>query len=493
MADVKTYQMLIDGTWSDAEGGATFDAVNPATGEVWARIPEASAADVDRAVRAADRAFNEGAWPAMSPTERGHCLRRLAAILLDHAEPLGRVEATDTGKLYKETRWQADYLAEFYSFFAGCADKVSGDTLPIDKPDMFVFTHREPLGVVAAVVPWNSQLFLSAIKIGPALAAGNTIVVKASEDASGALLEFGRLFEEAGFPPGVVNIVTGHGEPCGKTLTSHPLVAKIAFTGGPVAAQHVVRNSAENFAPLILELGGKSPVLVFDDVDIDSAVNGAMGAIFGASGQSCVAGSRLYLQEGIADAFLERMVQLTRQIRVGDPMAEETEMGPLCTTAQIANIERELAKAQEEGGTILCGGKRPDGLSGQYFEPTIVDCPRQDLKIVDTELFGPVLTVQRFRDEAEAIRLANDTKHGLAAGIFTRNSGRSLRIAKAVKAGIVWVNTYRAVSPIAQAGGMKYSGYGRESGFQSVIDYTRPKTVWMNTSDEPLGSQFVAR
>ncbi len=493
MSDVKTYQMLIDGAWRDAEGGATFDAVNPATGEVWARIPEASASDVDRAVRAADRAFNEGAWPAMSPTERGHCLRRLAAILLDHAEPLGRVEATDTGKLFKETRWQADYLAEFYTFFAGCADKVSGDTLPIDKPDMFVFTHREPLGVVAAVVPWNSQLFLSAIKIGPALAAGNTIVVKASEDASGALLEFGRLFEEAGFPPGVVNIVTGHGEPCGRTLTSHPLVAKIAFTGGPVAAQHVVRNSAENFAPLILELGGKSPVLVFDDVDIDSAVNGAMGAIFGASGQSCVAGSRLYLQEGIADAFLERMVKLTEQIRVGDPMADETEMGPLCTTAQIANIERELATAEAEGGTILCGGKRPDGLSGQYFEPTIVECPRQDLKIVDTELFGPVLTVQRFKDEAEAIRLANDTKHGLAAGIFTKNSGRSLRIAKAVKAGIVWVNTYRAVSPIAQAGGMKYSGYGRESGFQSVIDYTRPKTVWMNTSDEPLGSQFVAR
>ncbi len=493
MTDIKTYQMLIDGAWSDAEDGATFDARNPATGEVWARVPEATAGDVDRAVRAADRAFNEGPWPAMSPTERGHCLRRLAGILIEHAEPLGRVEATDTGKLYKETRWQANYLAEFYTFFAGCADKVAGDTLPIDKPDMFVFTHREPLGVVAAVVPWNSQLFLSAIKIGPALAAGNTIVVKASEDASAALLEFGRLFEEAGFPPGVVNIVTGHGEPCGRTLTSHPLVAKIAFTGGPIAAQHVVRNSAENFAPLILELGGKSPVLVFDDVDVDSAVNGAMGAIFGASGQSCVAGSRLYLQEAIADAFLERMVALTKQIRVGDPMAEDTEMGPLCTTAQIANIERELAQAKEEGGTVLCGGKRPDGLAGQYFEPTIVDCPRQDLKIVDTELFGPVLTVQRFKDEAEAIRLANDTKHGLAAGIFTKDSGRSLRVAKAVRAGIVWVNTYRAVSPIAQAGGMKYSGYGRESGFQAVYDYTRPKTVWMNTSDEPLGSQFVAR
>lgn len=493
MADLKTYQMLIDGEWVDASDGVTFESVNPATGEPWARIAEATEDDVDRAVRAADKAFNEGAWPAMSPTQRGHCLRKLAQILIDYAEPFGRTEAIDTGKLFKETRWQADYLAEFYTFFAGCADKVNGDTLPIDKPDMFVFTQREPLGVVAAVVPWNSQLFLSAIKTGPALAAGNTIVIKASEDASAALLEFGRLFEEAGFPPGVVNIVTGHGEPCGRALTSHPLVVKIAFTGGPIAAHHVVKNSANNFAPLILELGGKSPVVVFDDVDIDSAVNGAMGAIFGASGQSCVAGSRLYLQESIADEFLDKMVKLTDGIKVGDPMDDATEMGPLCTTAQLENIERVLAEAEDEGGKVLCGGKRPEGLTGQYFEPTIVECPQQDLRIVDTELFGPVLTVIRFKDEEEVLRMANDTRHGLAAGIFTKDGARSLRVAKAVKAGIVWVNTYRAVSPIAPAGGMKYSGYGRESGFQAIYDYTRPKTVWMNTSSEPLGSQFVAR
>ena len=491
--DIKTYQMLIDGQWADASGGRTFNSINPATGKVWAKIQEATSEDVDKAVTAADRAFNEGAWPAMSPTERGHCLRRLASILVEHAEPLGTVEAIDTGKLFKETRWQADYLAEFYHFFAGCADKVHGDTLPIDKPDMFVFTKREPLGVVAAVVPWNSQLFLSAIKLGPALAAGNTVVIKASEDASAALLEFGRLFEEAGFPPGVVNIVTGFGDPCGKDLTSHPLVARIAFTGGPIAAQHVIHNSASNFAELSLELGGKSPVIVFDDVNIESAVNGAMGAIFGASGQSCVAGSRLYLHENIADEFLERMVKLTKQIVVGDPMDEATEMGPLCTTAQLANIEREVAHAQSEGGKVLCGGKRPEGLEGQYFEPTIIDCPRQDLRIVDTELFGPVLAVQRFSNEAEVIGLANDTRHGLAAGIFTRDGARSLRMVSAIKAGIIWVNTYRAVSPIAQAGGMKYSGYGRESGFEAIYDYTRPKTVWMNTSDKPLGSQFVAR
>lgn len=493
MSDVQTYQMLIDGEWADASDGRTFDSINPTTARVWSQVPEATEDDVDKAVRAADRAFNEGPWATMSPTERGHCLRRLADLLTESSEELGRIEAIDTGKMLKETRWQAKYIAEFFHFYAGCADKISGETLPIDKPDLFVFTNREPLGVVAAVVPWNSQLFLSAVKIGPALAAGNTIVLKASEHASAAMLEFGRLIDEAGIPPGVVNIVTGHGDPCGKALTSHPLVARISFTGGPVAAQHVLHNSANNFAEVSLELGGKSPFIVFDDANLESAVNGSISGIFGAAGQSCVAGSRLYLQDGIADEFLVRMTALAGAIRIGDPLAEETEMGPLCTTGQLETIEREVAHARDEGGTVLCGGARPDGLEGLFYQPTIIECPRQDLRIVDTELFGPVLSVLRFKDEAEAIRLANDTKHGLAAGIFTRDSARSLRVAKAVKAGIVWVNTYRAVSPIAEFGGVKGSGYGRESGFQAIYDYTRPKTVWMNTSDEPLGSQFVAR
>jgi acyl-CoA reductase-like NAD-dependent aldehyde dehydrogenase len=493
MADVQTYQMLIDGEWLDASDGRTFDSINPATGQIWSKIPEATGDDVDKAVRAADRAFSDGPWARMTPTERGHCLRRLADILADKSEDLGRTESIDTGKMLKETRWQAKYIAEFFHFYAGCADKISGETLPIDKPNMFVFTNREPLGVVAALVPWNSQLFLSAVKIGPALAAGNTIVLKVSEHASAAMLEFGLLVEQAGIPPGVVNILTGHGDPCGKALTSHPLVARISFTGGPNAARHVLHNSANNFAEVSLELGGKSPFIVFDDVNIESAVNGAIGGIFGAAGQSCVAGSRLYLQENIADEFLQRMTALARSILIGDPLAEETQMGPLCTAGQLENIEREVAHAQTEGGEVLCGGKRLEGLDGLFYEPTIIACPRQDLRIVDTELFGPVLSVLRFKDEEEVIRLANDTRHGLAAGIFTRDSARSLRMAKALKAGIVWVNAYRVVSPIAQFGGMKGSGYGRESGFQAMHDYTRPKTVWMNTSDEPLGNQFVAR
>ena len=487
------YKMLIDGEWVGASDGAMFESINPTTGKVWAMIPEATADDVDRAVRAADRAFNHGAWPAMTATQRGHCLRRLADLVLEKADDFGAVETLDTGKLLKETRWQAKYIAEFFHYFAGCADKIHGETLPIDKPDMFVFTRREPLGVIAAVVPWNSQLFLSAVKIGPALAAGNTVVLKVSEHASAPMLEFGALIDAAGIPPGVVNIISGHGDPCGRVLTSHKLVARVSFTGGPGAARQILTNSTHNFAQVSLELGGKSPIIVFDDANLESAVNSAISGIFGATGQSCVAGSRLLLQETIADAFLDRMVALAGQIKIGDPLADDTEMGPICTQEQLDCIEREVARAISEGGRVLCGGGRVAELAGRFYHPTIIDCPSADMHIVDTEMFGPVLSVVRFTDEADAIRLANQTEHGLAAGIFTRDGARQLRMVRSVKAGIVWVNTYRAVSPIAEFGGMKTSGYGRESGLQAVYDYTRPKTVWINTSDATLGSQFIAR
>ncbi len=490
MTEIRTYQMLIDGEWVDAADATTFDSINPATGEVWCRIPEATEADVDRAARAAHEAFSQGPWSTMTPTERGKCLSRLGVLLADSSEKLGRIESIDTGKMLKETRWQAAYIAQFFEFYAGCADKISGSTLPIDKPDMFVFTKREPLGVVAAVVPWNSQLFLVAVKIGPALAAGNTVVLKASEHASAAMLEFGELIAAAGFPPGVVNIVTGHGEPCGRALTSHPRVARISFTGGPDAARHVLDNSKQNFAQVSLELGGKSPFIVFDDANIDSAVNASIAGIFGATGQSCVAGSRLYLHDDIADEFLEKMTAAVGQIRIGDPLDDDTQMGPLCTSGQLEHINAEVAHAQSEGATVLAGGKQP-ARGGLFYEPTILECPRQDLRIVDTELFGPVLCVQRFTTEEEVVALANDSEHGLAAGIFTRDGARSLRVADAVRSGIVWVNTYRVVSPIAEFGGVKGSGYGRESGMQAMYDYTRPKTIWMNTSDEPMANPFV--
>lgn len=493
MTEVKKYKMLINGSWTSGVDNKFFDSVNPYTAKVWCRVPEATSKDVEAAVESAHRAFSSGPWPKMTPTQRGGCLRRLANLLSEMSETLGKIETVDTGKMLKETKWQAKYIAEFFQFYAGCADKISGETLPIDKPDLFVFTEREPLGVVAAVVPWNSQLFLVAVKLGPALAAGNTVVLKASEHASAAMLEFGKLIEKAGFPPGVVNIITGHGDPCGKELTSHPLVSRISFTGGPRSAKNIIKNSAENFAEVSLELGGKSPFIVFDDANIESAVNGSIAGIFGATGQSCVAGSRLYLQENIAEKFLKKMLEIVGSINMGNPLDEVTQMGPLCTLGQIENIERELKIAKSQGGDILFGGNRPESLEGYFFEPTIISCPDHSLKIVDTELFGPVLSVLTFRDEEEVVNLANDTKHGLAAGIFSENSARSMRVAKSIRAGIVWVNTYRVVSPIAQFGGFKGSGYGRESGFQAMYDYTRPKTIWLNTSNEPMSNPFVMR
>ena len=494
MGNLETYKMFVNGEWIESEKSETFESINPSIGKPWARIPEASASDVNKAVEAAYNAFNEGEWSKITPTQRGKYLRKLGDLLANKSEELGKIESIDTGKLLKETRWQAKYIAEYFHYYAGLADKIEGATLPIDKPDMYAFNVREPLGVIAAIVPWNSQLFLVAVKIGPALAAGNTVVLKASEHASAAMLEFGKVIEEAGFPPGVVNIISGHGDPCGKTLTTHPLVHRISFTGGPSTARHVIRNSAENFAEVSLELGGKSPFIVFDDADIESAVNGSIAGIFGASGQSCVAGSRLYLHESIADEFLDKMLNLASKIKLGDPLQEETQMGPLATLGQMNLIENEISNAKAQGANIFHGGKRPSNQNGGWFyEPTIVDCHDQKLKIVDTELFGPVLSVIRFKSEEEVIKLANDTKYGLAAGVFTKNGARSLRVTKALRAGIVWVNTYRVVSPIAPFGGYKDSGYGRESGMQAIHDYTRIKTVWINTSDEPMSNPFQMR
>ncbi len=498
MAELTKFQLFIDGAYCDASDGSTFESRNPATGEPWALMPAASADDVDRALSAAHCALHEGNWPAMNATQRGKLLYRLADLLADNAEELGRLETTDTGKLFKETRFQANYMAEFLRYYAGLADKVEGQTLPIDKPDMEVMTWREPIGVVAAVVPWNSQVFLAAVKLGPALAAGCTLVLKASEDGPAPLLALGRLIDEAGFPPGVVNIVTGFGDPCGKALTAHRLVNRIAFTGGPETARHVVANSANNLAHVSLELGGKSPLIVFNDADLDSAVNGVIAGIFGASGQSCVAGSRLLLQDAVYDQFLATLCARAKNIIIGDPLGEDTHMGPLATEAQRDKIERLVAETIEAGGRLLHGGKRPTGLdaanaNGSYYEPTIIACDSETLPTVENELFGPVLSVLRFSDEADALRIANASEFGLASGVFSRNVGTCLRMSRGIRAGIVWVNTYRAVSPVAPFGGYGKSGYGRESGSETILDYTRVKTVWLNSSDQPMADPFVMR
>ena len=492
MAELKNYQMYINGEWVAAQSGKTFESINPSDGKPWAVVPEADEVDVDTAVKAAHRAFTEGPWSTMTATERGKLLRRLGDVLAEHSESLGHCETVDTGKLFKETRWQARYISDYFYYYAGLADKVSGETLPIDKPNMWTMTIREPLGVVAAVVPWNSQLFLVAVKIGPALAAGNTVVLKASEHASAPMLEFAKVFEEAGFPPGVFNVISGLGEPCGRALTTHPLVDRISFTGGPETARHVVRNSAENFAQVSLELGGKSPVVVFDDADLESATNGVLLSIFSASGQSCVAGSRLLLHESIHDEVLSRVAEKANKIRIGDPLDDNSQMGPLATRAQLDNIDSTVADAKANGATLIHGGQQPAGMGdGWYYEPTVVACPDQQISIVQRELFGPVVSALRFTDEAHALQLANDSRFGLAAGVFTADIGRALRITKGIRSGIVWVNTYRMVSPLAPFGGYKDSGYGRESGLEAIYDYTRPKTVWLNTSPDPIADPFV--
>tara|TARA_B100001750_G_C15506154_1_gene600480 strand:+ start:79 stop:1371 length:1293 start_codon:yes stop_codon:yes gene_type:complete len=430
----------------------------------------------------------------MTATQRGHLLYRLADLVADAAHHLGSVETTDSGKLAAETRAQSAYVSDYYRYYAGLADKIQGDTLPIDKPDLHVYTTREPLGVVAAIVPWNAEMFLTATKVGPALAAGNTVVIKASEVAPAPLLEFARVIDEVGFPPGVVNLVTGFGEPCGRALTSHLMVDKVAFTGGVDTARHVVANTVHNLAPVTLELGGKSPILVFDDADFESAVNGAVAGNFGASGQSCVAGSRVFVQSGIHDEFVAEVVRRAEQIRIGDPLATETQMGPLATQAQRDRIESVVADSIAQGATLHTGGGRPDGLdSGWYYRPTVLGCPDQDVRSTQVELFGPVMSVLKFNTEDEAVVMANDTNFGLGAGIFTRDVSRVHRTARAIRSGIVWVNTYRAISPIAPFGGFGDSGSGRESGVDAINEFTTTKTVWINTSTEPMANPFTMR
>lgn len=493
MTEQSDFLMFIDGEFVQAEGGKTFESINPYTGDVWARIPAASASDVDRAVEAAHRAFTSGPWPKMAPSERAKLLNLLAEKLNNKRETLGYIETQDTGKLLKETTWQAANTARAYTYFASLADKLHGD-IPPSSPNMLNLVLREPIGVVAAIVPWNSQLQLSAYKIGPALAAGNTIVVKASEDASTPLLALARLCADVGFPPGVINFVTGGGEPCGITLTSHPLVRRIAFTGGVETARRLIPNSAQNIARLTLELGGKSPVIAFEDADLDSCVNGVVAGIFGASGQSCAAGSRLLVHESLHDQLVDRLVARCQTIRVGDPMMNDVDMGPLATERQVSRIERLLAESVERGAQIVTGGKRVTGLPfEQCFEPTIALCDNTSYPIVKEELFGPVLSVLKFRDDDEAITIANDSDFAFAAGIFTKNFPRGMRAAKAINAGRVWMNTYRVTGVNVPFGGNKQSGFGREAGMEALKDYTETKAVMIDVSGEAIADPFVMR
>ena len=489
---LESFQQFINGKFESAS--ETFESIDPASGESWALMPKANESDVDRAVTAAQIAFTSGDWPTLNASARGKLLYKLADLMAANADALAELETRDTGKIRRETRAVIMYISEYYRYFAGLADKLQGAHFDVDKPDMETYTRREPIGVVAAIVPWNSQMFLSAVKLAPALAAGCTVVLKASEDGPAPLLHFAKLIDEAGFPPGVVNIITGMGDSCGKALTSHPLIDRIAFTGGPTTARRIVENSANNLAAVSLELGGKSPVLVFEDADLESAANAIVSGIFAATGQSCVAGSRLLVHENVHAELLEILIAKAKRIKVGDPQDLETEMGPLATQRQLTHVQDVVDRSVAAGAKLLTGGKIPaEFTNGFYYEPTILDCAEPVIACIQEEIFGPVLSVLKFKDDAQALALANDSEYGLASGVFTKDIGRAHRFVRNLRAGIVWVNTYRMISPMVPFGGYGQSGTGREAGAESILDYTRTKSVWINTSEAPISDPFIMR
>jgi aldehyde dehydrogenase (NAD+) len=423
----------------------------------------------------------------MTGTERARLMRRLAELIAENADLIARVESTDNGKLLKEMGGQIRALPEWYYYFAGAADKIQGETIPSDKPNFLLYTRREPIGVVAAIVPWNSPVLLLTWKLAPALAAGCTVVAKPAEQTPASVLEFAKLFEEAGFPPGVFNVVTGDGPTTGRALVRHPDVDKVAFTGSTETGIAIMKDAADHLAKVSLELGGKSPNIVFDDADLEASNNGVVAGIFAATGQTCMAGSRLLVQQKAHDELVERLSERAETIKLGDPFQMETEMGPVAFKDHLEKVQACIRAGQEEGAELVCGGNRPqeEGLKDGYFiEPTIFTQVKNDMRIARDEIFGPVLSVIPFEDEAELIRQANDTPFGLAAGIWTRDIQRAHRVAHALRAGTVWINSYRTVSFNAPFGGYKMSGIGRENGLESVKEYTQVKSVWVELSGQ---------
>jgi aldehyde dehydrogenase (NAD+) len=494
-SSMKKHRMLIGGKWVDPAGGEWFESVNPFTAAPWALVPRGSKQDVDRAVDAAREAFYSNEWRGLTATARGALLRRLGDLIASEAAPLAEIESTDNGKLLAEMRAQLNYLPQWFYYFGGLADKVEGRVIPIDKPGVFNFTREEPLGVVAAITPWNSPLLLAGWKLAPALAAGNTVVWKPSEYSSVSAFAFGELFESAGVPPGVVNIVTGYGREVGEPLVTHPDVAKVAFTGGDRTGEHIYQLAARGIKHVTLELGGKSANIVFDDADLDQAINGVVAGIFAATGQTCVAGSRALIHRPIHDAFVERLLALTKSARMGNPLDLSTQVGPITTRPQYDRVLDYIRVAKEEGAVCRMGGgpaQRPECGSGWFVEPTIFTNVGAEMRIANEEIFGPVLSIIPFDDEAEAIRIANRTVYGLAAGVWTNSIRRALLMSERLEAGTVWVNTYRATSYMSPFGGYKRSGLGRESGIEAIREYLQTKSVWIDISGN-TPNPFVAR
>ena len=480
---MKKYQHFINGEYTDPDSGQWFDSENPYTGEVWAQIAKGNAADIDKAVGAAKAAFENG-WGRSSPTYRGKLLNKLAELLERDAERLGKLEVQDNGKLLAEMGSQTRYIGEWYRYFGGLADKIEGTVIPTDKPNMFNFTRYEPFGVVGLITPWNSPLLLVAYKLAPALAAGNTAVIKPSEFTSASTVEMMALIKEAGFPDGVVNVVTGYGAEVGAPLVDHPEVEKIAFTGSDTSGQKIYENGAKKLIPVTLELGGKSPNIVFDDADREAAVMGAISGIFAATGQTCIAGSRLLVQRSMHDEIVSRLIEVAKTAKIGDPMSMDTHVGPVTTPPQFQKVMDYLDIAKAEGANCVLGGGAytGEGAKGkQFVEPTIFTGVNNQMRIAQEEVSGPVLSVIPFEDEEEAVQIGNDINFGLAAGVWTSDMGRAIRMSERLRAGTVWVNTYRVVSYMTPFGGYKRSGLGRENGQQAIMAYLQQKSVWIAT------------
>jgi aldehyde dehydrogenase (NAD+) len=488
------YQLFINNEWIDPNSSRWFDSLDPFSGEAWAQIPQADAVDVDRAVNAAATAF-EGPWSRLSASARGALLHKLGTLIDTHAERLALIESRDNGKLMSEVLGQVKYMAKYFYYYGGLADKIQGAIVPIDKPGVFNMVRYEPMGVVASITPWNSSLLLTAWKMGTALCAGNTIVCKPSEFTSASLFELARLVLEAGFPPGVVNVISGFGAEVGDPLIRHPKVARIAFTGGDAAGRKVYVTAAEHLKKVSLELGGKSPNIIFDDADLDKAANGVITGIFSAGGQTCMAGSRLLLQESIHDEFVERLLKITKAARIGDPADPQTQIGPVATRPQFEKVLHYIDIAKKEGARCVAGGRALTGENygiGQFVEPTIFVDVENSMRIAQEEVFGPVLSVLKFKDEEDAIRIGNNIRFGLAAGVWTRSLHRAMLLSEKLKAGTVWINNYRSTSYTTPFGGYKDSGLGREGGVEAVKEYMEAKSVWVST-DLDMPNPFVRR
>ena len=490
----QTYQLFIDGKWRSASDGATIPAINPYNQDVHAHIAVATAGDVDDAVRAARRAF-DAVWSKTTPGERAKLLNKVADLLDADAERMAMLETTDNGKVIRETHSQMGYAARIFRYYAGWADKMHGDVVPLDQKDTLDLTIRVPYGVVACVTAWNSPVAILTNTLPAALAAGNCVILKPSEHASTTTLEIAKLCDAAGFPSGVVQVVTGAGD-VGAALTGSTGVDKISFTGSAGVGRMISAAAGANLKPVTMELGGKSPNIVFDDADFDRALVGALAGIFGATGQTCIAGSRLLVQRGVYERMVEGLAARAPQIKLGDPRLPETEMGTAANEPQFNKILSFIESAKGDGARLVAGGGRAAGPgleNGWFVQPTIFADVRNDMKVAAEEIFGPVLSIIPFDDEEEAVQIANDTPYGLASGVWSENISRCLRMMRAINAGVVWVNTYRVAAPQASFGGCKDSGFGRVRGVAGIEEFLQTKTVFIDFSGDkrdPFAMKF---